>query len=81
MDVFVIAAIALSNVLCFTIGARVGQKVSKGERVELPDPVKAVREHKQKMEAYREQDRMETIMQNMENYDGSSSGQRDVPWG
>ena len=83
MSALTIAVIALSNILCFIVGAKVGQTVSKGEKVELPsiDPVKAVREHKAKMEAYREQDRMETIMQNMENYDGSSSGQKDVPWG
>jgi hypothetical protein len=83
MNALTIAVIALSNILCFIVGAKVGQTVSKGEKVELPsiDPIKAVREHKAKMEAYREQDRMETIMQNMENYDGSSSGQKDVPWG
>lgn len=83
MEALTIAIIAASNILCFMVGAKVGQTVSKGEKVELPsiDPVKAVREHKQKMEAYRAQDRMETIMQNMDNYDGSSVGQRDVPRG
>ena len=83
MEALTIAVIAVSNILCFMVGAKVGQTVSKGERVELPsiDPVKAVREHKAKMEAYREQDRQDTIMQNIENYDGTSNGQKDVPWG
>ena len=83
MEALTIAIIAVSNILCFMVGAKVGQAVSKGQKVELPsiDPVKAVREHKAKMEAYREQDRMDTILQNIENYDGSSNGQRDVPRG
>jgi hypothetical protein len=83
MDVLVIAVIALSNILCFMIGAKVGQTVSKGGTVVLPslDPIKAVKEHKAKMEAYKAQEREEIIMQNIENYDGSSIGQRDVPRG
>ena len=78
---FIAAVIAVSNILCFMVGAKVGQTVSKGERVEMPDPVKMVREHKVRLEAYKEQDRMETIWQNIENYDGTSSGQKDVPRG
>lgn len=83
MDVLTIAVIALANILCFMVGAKVGQAVSRGQNVELPsiDPVKAAREHKAKVEAYKAQDRMDTIMQNIENYDGSSNGQRDVPRG
>ena len=83
MEVLLIAVIAASNVLCFVVGAKVGQTVAKGEKVELPsiDPVKAIRDKKVKMEAYKEQDRIDIIWQNMENYDGTSSGQRDVPGG
>lgn len=83
MEVLLIAVIAVSNILCFMVGAKVGQTVSKGGTVELPslDPVKAVREHKARVEAYKAQERNEIIMQNIENYDGSSSGQRDVPRG
>ena len=81
MDGLTIALIALTNILCFMVGAKVGQTVVRGKTVELPNPVEAVRTHKKKMEAYREQDRQDTIMQNIENYDGTSNGQRDVPWG
>ena len=77
MDLLVIA---VSNILCFVIGAMVGQKVVKGESINL-DPIKAVKEHKTKVEAHKAQERMEIIMENMENYDGSSIGQRDVPRG
>lgn len=66
--------------VCFLIGAKVGQKVSNGERVELPsvNPIKAVREHKEQKEAEMEQDKLETILRNIERYDGTGRGQEDV---
>ena len=68
------------NLLCFVIGAKVGQKVTKGEDIELPsvNPLEAVREHNVKKKAEIEQDRIETIMRNIETYDGTSNGQKDV---
>jgi hypothetical protein len=66
--------------VCFLIGAKVGQKVSKGEAVELPsvNPIKAYRENKEQKEAQMEQDKLDTIMRNIEKYDGTSRGQEDV---
>lgn len=72
--------LTVSNILCFVIGAMVGQKVARNEVISL-DPIKAVKEHKTRAEAHKAQERMEVIMENMENYDGSSIGQRDVPRG
>lgn len=83
MEALFIAVMGAVNILCFVVGARVGQKVSRGEDVELPkvNPVEAVREYKKRVRAEREMDRVSTIMQNIENYQGSSIGQRDVPEG
>lgn len=83
MEVLLLAVMAASNIVCFIIGAKVGQAVSKGERIETPaiDPLKAYREHEAKREAQKEQERLDTIMQNIEAYDGTSNGQRDVPRG
>ena len=66
---------------CFCIGAKVGQTVYKGESVELPElnPIKAVKEQRARQEAEMAQGRLETIMQNIENYDGTSHRQEDVP--
>ena len=68
---------------CFFVGARVGQKVSKGEEVTLPtiNPMEAYRQHTAKQEAQAEQNRIDTILRNIENYDGTSRGQEDVPRG
>ena len=44
----------------------------------IPNPIRAIREHEDKREAKREQDRYETIMRNIERYNGTSNGQEDV---
>ena len=81
MEVLLLAVFAASNILCFIVGAKVGQTVSKGERIEMPSPTKAIREHKVRTEEEKKQDRFETILHNIDNYDGTSNGQREVPRG
>ena len=81
MEVLLMAAMAASNILCFVIGAKIGQTVSKGKEIKMPtvNPVEAVREHRSKKEAEMAQDRLATIMRNIECFDGTSRGQEDVP--
>lgn len=69
------------NITCFVIGAKVGQQAQKGEAVKipLPDPFKAVREHNVRKKADRERSRAETILRNIDSYDGTPHGQEDVP--
>lgn len=79
----IIAIVGTLNIACFFIGAKVGQKVAKGETIETPNlnPIKAFEERREKKEAQAEQDRIDIIMQNIETYNGTSSGQREVPKG
>lgn len=81
MEVLLLAIMAASNILCFMIGAKVGQKVVKGEEIKLPtvNPIQAYREHEARREAEHEQNKIEIIMGNLERYDGTPNGQRDVP--
>jgi hypothetical protein len=83
MDVLLLAVFAASNILCFMVGAKVGQKVAKGEEVKLPsvNPLEAYREHQSIKEAKKEQERMDVILANIDRYDGTSNGQVDVPRG
>ena len=83
MEVLLMAVMAASNILCFLIGAKVGQKVVKGEEVQLPkvNPVEAYREHEARKEAERVKDKIDTIMRNIDSYDGTGYGQEDVPRG
>ena len=81
MEVLLFAVMAAANIVCFIIGAKVGQAVSKGEKIETPsiDPLKAYREREAKREAQKEQERLDTIMRNIEAYDGTGNGQEEVP--
>ena len=80
MEALLLAVMGFVNVLCFVVGAKVGQAVRKDEEIKLPsvNPVEAVKEHINKREAKVEQDRIDKIMQNIERYDGSPNGQIDV---
>jgi hypothetical protein len=81
MEVLLLLVMGAVNVFCFLIGAKVGQAVVKGEKVEMPsvNPLKAAREKENRREAQKEQERVEAILRNIESYDGTSRGQEDVP--
>ena len=84
-SVLTILAISVLNIACFFVGSKVGRAIVKGEKVKMPNPVEAIKEHKAQKEAQKEaeweQVRLETIMQNIECYDGTSNNQKDVPRG
>lgn len=88
--ILTILAVGALNVACFFVGAFVGCKVSKGESIKLPEvnPVKVIddirdrkEEREAKREAAREAEKLDVILENIKNYNGSSNGQRDVPRG
>ena len=66
--------------VCFLIGAKVGQTTIKGEKVNTPNlnPFKAYRESQSRKEVERQQDKLSTVLRNIERYDGTSKGQEDV---
>ena len=81
MEILLAVTVGALNVVCFFIGAKLGQTVAKGEDIKLPipDPVEVIRERKDKKHAEKEQERIDIIMQNIENYDGTGRNQKDVP--
>lgn len=81
--VLLMAVMGAVNLFCFVCGAKVGQKVSKGEEVEMPsvNPLEAIKKHREEKEAEHEQQKLNTILENIDNYDGSGWGQKDVPKG
>ena len=80
MEILLAITVGALCIGCFLIGAKVGQTVSKGETIELPsvNPFDAYRKHEAKKEAQAEQERIDTIMRNIENYDGTGANQKDV---
>ena len=83
MEVLLMLVMGATNLLCFLIGAKVGQAVDKGKDIELPkiNPLEMMRDREEKRETKREQDRLDVILRNIEAYDGTSRGQEDVPRG
>ena len=83
MEITLILIVGALNIVCFLVGAKVGQMVQKGEKIEIAsvNPLKAVEEHRNKKEAEREQDKVNAILHNIEAYDGTGRGQEDIPRG
>ena len=79
--ILIIAVVGALNVACFFIGSRIGQKVAKGESIDLPNinPMEKIQERREQKQAKAEKERTEIILQNIDNYNGTSAGQKDVP--
>lgn len=79
--ILILAVSGTLNVVCFFIGAKVGQTVMKDEPLKTPElnPVKIIEERREQRVLKEEQDRISTILENIDNYDGSGVGQKDVP--
>ena len=81
MEILLALVVGTLCIVCFFVGAKVGQTVSKGEPIELPEvnPMKAIQEHRERKAAEEEQSKLDTILRNVERYDGTGNGQEDVP--
>lgn len=82
MSLVEVAILMLINLLSFVIGAKIGQNVSKKKDITL-NPVKMVseqiEEHKEKKIADLEERKLKTMLENIDNYDGTGFGQRKMP--
>lgn len=79
-----VLVIGILCIVCFFIGAKVGQTVSSGKEIKLPDinklnPIEIYKQHEEKKESDLEKKKVETILRNIERYDGTDVGQEDVP--
>ena len=77
----VIVAVGTLNIACFLIGAKTGQAVSRGEKIQTPNvnPVRAYKAYKAEKTQEMEKNRIDIILGNIDRYDGTESGQEDVP--
>lgn len=74
----------LMIIASYTLGLRNGQKLAKKQEITVPNinPVKTIKEIKETKETKEnERERMayDIMMSNIDNYDGSSLGQIDIP--
>ena len=65
----------------YTLGLRNGQKLSKKEEITVPNlnPINAVKEEIKRKEEQKEQEAIDVMLENINNYDGTGIGQRDIP--
>lgn len=78
-----VVAVTVGNIACFYLGAKVGQKVVKGEEIKAPNlpsinPLSAYREHKERQEVEKEKEKLDKILENLDRYDGTSDGQKNI---
>ena len=77
-QVLLVAVICLSNVACLIAGAKIGQKAYRGEEIKLPNPVEKAQSFKESQEYRKEQEALDTMLHNINVYDGTSLGQKDI---
>lgn len=68
-------------ILSYTLGLKNGQKLKNNEEIKIPEinPVKIVRNEIETFEQKKKQDVYDTMMANIDNYDGTGLGQKDIP--
>lgn len=68
MEIIEMVVLSVGNILCFLLGMRAGRR-----EIVLPR-----RKPREKKEARVEKQRWETILRNIDNFDGTPFGQEDV---
>lgn len=69
--------LSASNILCFLIGAIVGQRAIK-EKPILKAPTEAIKEYKNNKIQNEENEYFKTMAENIDNYNGTSFGQKKL---
>ena len=79
-DVLLVLIVGSVNLLSFYLGASLGRKENV-ESIKLPNLnlITKLGEYKEKKEEQKERERLDVIRQNIDNYDGTAEGQRDIP--
>lgn len=80
--ILLFVAITVLNVMCVLVGVRIGQKVERNELIDLPkipNPVEVVSGIREERIGRAEREKLEAVMSNIDAYDGTSLGQRDIP--
>lgn len=77
-QVMLLAFCLLCCIVCLIIGVDVGMKASRGEEIKLPNPVEKAQSFKDTQEYRKQQDAVETMLYNIDVYDGTGLGQKDI---
>lgn len=80
LEVLLLISVGALMIVSFLIGVKTAQKVDRGEEIKLPtlNPMKAYQELTEQREAKKQQEELDTMLENINNYDGTSNGQKDI---
>lgn len=78
MEIFLAVFITLSNLICLIVGVKVGAKAYRGEEIKVPNPVQKAQEVKASNARKETQETFDTMMYNIDVYDGTSLGQKEL---
>ena len=81
--VLIVLAVGTLNIVCFFIGVKAGKREEiKAPEVKDLNPIKKIQEiqikKEEAKEAELERQKIETILENIDNYNGTAEGQKDV---
>lgn len=71
--ILLISVTSILNIVCFFIGAKIGQKTAKGETIETPNlnPITAVKNYEAKREEEEQVKKYNEMIEEINNYDGN----------
>lgn len=82
MDVMDVLCLLAFNLFSVLVGAIIGQKTAKGRDIKF-NPVKAIKEEIKESKVSREENlrkrKIDTMLQNIDSYDGTGLGQKQIP--
>lgn len=79
METILISLImSVSIIVSYTLGLKNGQKVVKGEEVQVPNPIRATKKFVEEIKEDKELEEIATILRNIYKYNGTGLGQEEV---
>ena len=84
MEIMIISGLSMVLIfLAFITGLHYGSKVKNNETIEMPSPVRIVKEHAKESKLNKIKDKEQEIeeinLYNIDSYDGTELGQKDFP--
>lgn len=66
------------SVFCFIKGYNIGARETNKPEIKIETPIQKIERAKENKKAAEKRSRLNTLLENIENYDGSSKGQKEL---
>lgn len=66
------------SVFCFIKGYNIGARETHKPEIKIETPIQKIERAKENKKAAEKRSRLNTLLENIENYDGSSRGQKEL---